>query len=63
MIQTLVLPQLVNRAAWTLMHFLWEGALIAAITAGILHLLSRRSWQAPGKTSCASPSWRTPRMR
>jgi len=46
MIRTLVLPQLMNRAAWTLMHFLWEGALIAAITSGLLRLLSRRSSQA-----------------
>src|SRR5580765_5704351 len=46
MIRTLLLPQLMNRAAWTLMHFIWEGALIAALTSGLLRLLSRRSSQA-----------------
>ena len=34
-----------NRAAWTLVHFLWQGALIAAVTSGVLRLLSRRDAQ------------------
>jgi beta-lactamase regulating signal transducer with metallopeptidase domain/5-hydroxyisourate hydrolase-like protein (transthyretin family) len=45
MMHTFVIPQLANRAGWTLVHFLWQGALIAAITAGVLRLLSRRTAQ------------------
>jgi beta-lactamase regulating signal transducer with metallopeptidase domain/protocatechuate 3,4-dioxygenase beta subunit len=39
------IPHIANRAAWTLVHFLWQGALIAAITAGLLRILSRRDAQ------------------
>jgi beta-lactamase regulating signal transducer with metallopeptidase domain len=46
MIPAFVIPQLANRAGWTLVHFLWQGALIAAVTAGVLRLLSRRTAQA-----------------
>jgi len=45
MMHPFVVPQLANRAGWTLVHFLWQGALIAAITAGALRLLSRRTAQ------------------
>jgi beta-lactamase regulating signal transducer with metallopeptidase domain len=41
-----IVTSLVDRSAWTLAHFLWQGALIAAITAGTLRLLARRSAQA-----------------
>ncbi len=43
MTSTFAFSQLADRAAWTLMHFVWQGALIAAITAGLLQLLRRHS--------------------
>jgi beta-lactamase regulating signal transducer with metallopeptidase domain len=46
MMQPFVIPQLANRAGWTLVHFLWQGALIATVTAGVLRLLSGRTAQA-----------------
>src|SRR5262245_42644123 len=46
MLHTFVIPQIANRAAWTLVHFLWQGALIAAVTSGTLKLLSRRDAQS-----------------
>ena len=34
-----------HAAGWTLLHFLWQGALVALILACILALLSGRSAQ------------------
>jgi len=45
MIHTLVIPDIANRAAWTLVHFLWQGALIAAVASGMLRLLYKRDAQ------------------
>ena len=30
-------------AGWALIHFVWQGAAIAAVLATLLHLLERRS--------------------
>lgn len=43
----------IDIAGWTLIHFLWQGALIAAITAIILELLSFRSARVRYVVSCA----------
>jgi GWxTD domain-containing protein len=49
------IPALIAHAAgWTLLHFLWQGALIAIILACVLALLSRQSAQPRYLASCAA---------
>jgi TonB family protein len=43
-----------HAAGWTLLHFLWQGALVAIILACILALLSRRSAHARYLAACAA---------
>ncbi len=40
---TLLSPAVMRTAAWTLIHFLWQGALVGGVLAMILPLLRRRS--------------------
>lgn len=42
------------RPRWTLLHFLWQGALVALILACILSLLSRRSAQPRYLAACCA---------
>jgi beta-lactamase regulating signal transducer with metallopeptidase domain/uncharacterized GH25 family protein len=44
---------LVNRIGWTLLHFLWEAAVVAALLAVILAILRRRSPAVRYLASCA----------
>ena len=44
---------LVNRIGWTLLHFLWEAAVAAALLAIVLAILRRRSASARYVASCA----------
>ena len=43
-----------HAAGWTLLHFLWQGALVALILAYVLTLLSRRSAQPRYLAACAA---------
>src|SRR5882757_11350947 len=43
-----------HAAGWTLLHFLWQGALVALILACILALLSGRSAQPRYLAACAA---------
>ena len=40
-------------AGWALIHFVWQGAAIAAVIATALHLLARRSANARYIVACA----------
>ena len=44
---------LVNRIGWTLLHFLWEGAVAAALLAVVLAILRGRSAAVRYLASCA----------
>ncbi|MEM7350711.1 MAG: M56 family metallopeptidase [Acidobacteriota bacterium] len=44
-IEILSLPSTVRIAAWTLLHFLWQGALVAAVLAAALTALRRQGPQ------------------
>lgn len=46
MIDTLLTPGFMQRLAGSLLHFFWQGASIAMLTAVVLQLLRRRSAQA-----------------
>src|SRR6185295_10640610 len=46
MIQTCVIPEVMNRSVWPLLHSLWAGAFIAAIAAGVLKLQTKKSAQS-----------------
>src|SRR5215471_13014716 len=39
----LIAPEVIQRFAGSLLHFVWQGALIAMVTAAGLRLLRRRS--------------------
>ena len=39
---------------WTLVHFVWEGTLIALVAAGILHLLRRASASVRYAVACSA---------
>jgi GWxTD domain-containing protein len=43
-----------HAAGWTLLHFLWQGALVAIILACVLALLNRRSAQPRYLAACAA---------
>jgi uncharacterized protein (TIGR03435 family) len=43
----------IDLAGWTLVHFVWQGAALAAIAGGLLRLLRRRSPQARYAVACA----------
>jgi hypothetical protein len=45
-IDTLLTPGFLQRLAGSLLHFFWQGAFIAMLTAVVLQLLSRRSAQS-----------------
>ena len=45
---------LAHALGWTLLHFLWQGALVALILACILSLLSRRSAQPRYLAACCA---------
>jgi TonB family protein len=52
---SIITPALIAHAlGWTLLHFLWQGALIAAVLACILSLLSGRSPQPRYLASCCA---------
>lgn len=44
---------IVWRLGWALLHFVWQGAAIAVIVAGLMWLLRRRSSNARYLTACA----------
>src|ERR1035438_9432387 len=44
----------VHALGWTLLHFLWQGTLVATLLAGILGLLSRRSPQLRYVVACCA---------
>jgi Zn-dependent protease with chaperone function len=44
----------VQRAGWALVHFVWQGAVVALLLMGVLHLLPRRSPQARWAAACAA---------
>src|SRR5688500_7844628 len=44
----------VERLGWTLVHFVWQGAAVAAVLAAALYLLRRRTADARYLASCAS---------
>src|SRR4051794_32912901 len=44
----------VHIAGWTLIHLLWQGAAIAAISAALLRLTSRRSANVRYVIACAA---------
>lgn len=44
--------EMVYRLGWTLLHSLWEGAIVAAVTAVILRCLSRRTANARYLVAC-----------
>ncbi|HEY7120113.1 MAG TPA: carboxypeptidase regulatory-like domain-containing protein, partial [Tepidisphaeraceae bacterium] len=44
----------VERVGWTLVHFVWEGALVALLLAGLLALLRRRSSSTRYVSACAA---------
>lgn len=50
--QTLLNDPLVESIGWALMHFLWQGAAIAAITAAILLMLRRGSSNVKYSVCC-----------
>ena len=39
---------------WTLLHFVWQGALVALLLAGVLYLLRRRTAQVRYAVSCGA---------
>jgi beta-lactamase regulating signal transducer with metallopeptidase domain len=43
----------VERIGWTLLHFVWQGAVLAALLAGMLILLHRRSAASRYAVACA----------
>ena len=49
---TLTTPVL-NVAGWTLLHFVWQGAAIAAATGALLRLMERRSPNTRYAIACA----------
>src|SRR4051812_35598550 len=44
----------VHIAGWTLIHFIWQGAAIAAASAALLRLTSRRSAHVRYVIACAT---------
>ena len=44
---------LIDLAGWTLVHFVWQGAAVAAIAGGLMWLLRHRSPQARYAVACA----------
>src|SRR5690349_19044328 len=44
-LETLLTPSLVRALGWTLVHSLWQGAVVALSLAGLLLLLRRHSAQ------------------
>jgi beta-lactamase regulating signal transducer with metallopeptidase domain len=51
-LQDLLGQPLVHRLGWTLLHFLWQGAAVALLLAGVLFLLRRRSASARYLAAC-----------
>ena len=45
LISTATLQLLAHALGWTLLHFLWQGALVALLLACVLALLHQRSSQ------------------
>jgi beta-lactamase regulating signal transducer with metallopeptidase domain len=43
LLETLMSMSIVEALGWALIHFVWQGALIAVVAALVLHLLRRRS--------------------
>jgi uncharacterized protein (TIGR03435 family) len=43
----------IDLAGWTLIHFVWQGAVVAAIAGGLMWLLRHRSPQARYAVACA----------
>lgn len=54
MIQSLLNPELMQRFAGSLIHFVWQGALIAMIAAIVLRLLANRSAESRYTVSVAA---------
>jgi hypothetical protein len=44
----------IDVAGWTLLHFLWQGAAIAVMTAALLHVLRNSSPQARYGAACTA---------
>ncbi len=45
---------LIHAAGWSLLHFLWEGAIVALLLASALRLLSNRSSQLRYQAACCA---------
>ena len=63
-IHYILLSPIVERLGWGLLHFLWQGAVIAAVLAAVLRILRNRSpnarylagWVALVAMACAVPA-------
>jgi bla regulator protein blaR1 len=51
---TWITPEFTQRLAGSLIHFLWQGAVIAVVTAVCLRLLARRSAEWRYAVSCVA---------
>ena len=45
---------LIHAVGWSLLHFLWEGAIVALLLASALRLLSNRSSQLRYMAACCA---------
>lgn len=45
---------MIDLAGWTLIHFVWQGAAVAAIAAGLMWLLRHRSPVARYGVACVA---------
>jgi beta-lactamase regulating signal transducer with metallopeptidase domain len=53
-LENLISQEAVQRIGWTLIHFIWQGALIAFLFAGILLLLRKQSSNLRYAIACAA---------
>src|SRR5262245_47638209 len=53
-LETLLTPPFIAALSWALLHFLWQGTLIALLLAGVLHLGRLRTAHARYVAACAA---------
>jgi len=54
MIETMIAHPIVQRLGWTLLHFVWQGAVVAVLALGAMLLLRNRSANIRYLTTCSA---------
>jgi beta-lactamase regulating signal transducer with metallopeptidase domain len=54
LVEALLSQPLVTALGWALIHFVWQGALVALLLAGVLAVMQRRSANARYAVACAA---------